>query len=231
MLITGDRLEILDSAAQTLREVGYEHLPIIKVLFVKEDHLSAADMRYQLAGHGVDCRVVCNLFAARTALRQYGWRFDAVVLDFEVHGGRGADLLPDIDALPEQPGIVILSDFVRELPPETASYRPVLATSDVAPPVLASMLRTAVQDCARSTVERFARHFHLTVKEAEVLRHMAKGMSPKKLATDLGCSSQAVYAVLSRIGRKTECSGYHEIVARLLRFSCPGFSGGRRYLR
>jgi DNA-binding NarL/FixJ family response regulator len=157
---------------------------------------------------------------ARRLLSQLGSSFDAVLLDLRLPDGRGEDLLADIEGLSPQPGIVIFSDYLHDLRPEAASYRTIQTSKQTPPALLAGILRLAAKGYAHSTLGRFAKQFGLTVRESDILNRVAGGINPKQIAVDLECSIQAVYAHLVRIGKKTDCDGYHEVVAKLFRFAC-----------
>jgi DNA-binding CsgD family transcriptional regulator len=143
-------------------------------------------------------------------------------LDLHLPDGRGEDLLPEIEALSRQPGIVILSDFLDEVRPDVTSYRAVLVPKTIAPAALASLLHQGASGYAQDTLIRFATKYRLTSKEVEVLGCVARGASPKQAAADLVCSVQVVYVHLAGVCARTGCASYHEVVAKLFQFSCHG---------
>jgi DNA-binding NarL/FixJ family response regulator len=192
----------------------------IRVLFVEDDPLCSNAFKRALGLFGVECVVADTVSAARQTLHDLGDSFDAVLLDLRLPDGRGEELLPAIEALPRQPGIVIFSDFLNQLHPEATSFRAILLTKQIAPSLLARILRLAARGYAQTTLERFAKQFCLTSREADILNRVAGGTNPKQIALDMDCSIQAVYAHLARIGKKTDCGGYQEVIAKLFRFSC-----------
>lgn len=194
----------------------------VRVLFIEDDRSCASAFKRALASFAIDCIVAETAAGARALMRAYGEGFDAVLLDLRLPDGRGEDLLPELEALPKQPGIIIFSDFLQEMRPEATSYRAIPCSKQVTPLVLASLLRVAAKGYAECTLNRFAMHFGLTSREHEVLERVSRGNGPKHVALDLGCSLQAIYAHLGKIGRKTGCSSYQEIIAKLFRFSCHG---------
>jgi DNA-binding NarL/FixJ family response regulator len=213
-------LEQLARTGTETRETDENSELPIRVLFVEDDQLCSRAFRRALAQYGVDCSVADTVSAARRLLRENGSCFDAVLLDLRLPDGRGEDLLSDIEGLSPQPGIVIFSDFLEDLRPEAASYRTVQSSKQIAPGLLATILRLAAKGYAHSTLARFSRQFGLSCKEADILNRVAGGTNPKQIALDIDCSIQAVYAHLLRIGKKTDCDGYHEVVAKLFRFAC-----------
>jgi DNA-binding NarL/FixJ family response regulator len=194
----------------------------LKVLFVEDDPSCAAAFRRALAQYQIDVAVAKDLSSARLLLRGLRTHLDAVLLDLDLPDGRGEDLLPEIDAISRQPGIVILSDFLDQIRPEAASYRPILVPKTITPASLAAVLRIAVGGYVQGTLVRFAKRFGLTRRESEILDRLAKGASPKEVALEFDCSMQAVYAHLGRVCTKTNCASYREVVAALFQFSCHG---------
>ncbi len=130
--------------------------------------------------------------------------------------------MPEIEALPTQPGVIILTSGFDEVRPEATLYRAIWVSKSVQPPALAKIMRRVAKGCAHETLDRFAKHFRLTRKETRVLDLVASGVGPKQIAADLDCSAQAVYALLARASNKTASVSYQEVVAKLFQFSCHG---------
>jgi DNA-binding NarL/FixJ family response regulator len=194
----------------------------MSVLFVEDTGPCARAFKRALETYGVDIVVAADLSQARRLLRERGEQFDAVLLDLHLPDGRGEDLLPEIEALTKQPGIVILSDFLDEVRPEVTSYRVVLASKTISPSALAAILHQGATGYVDDTLTRFARNYRLTSRETEILGRVASGASPKQTAADLACSVQVVYVHLAGVCAKTGCASYHEVVAKLFQFSCHG---------
>ena len=211
--------QLVQTAAEAKRTDEESDTPI-RVLFVEDDQFCSRAFKRALAQFGVECTIADTASAARRWLGEDGNSFDAVLLDLRLPDGRGEDLLADIERLSPQPGVVIFSDFLDDLRPDAAAYRTVQSTKQIAPGLLAKTLRLAARGYAQSTLGRFAKQFGLTCRESDILNRVAGGISPKQIALDLGCSIQAVYGHLGRIGKKTDCEGYHEVVAKLFRFAC-----------
>lgn len=192
----------------------------IKALFVEDNGSYAQAFGRALGRYAIDCVTVTTLAAARRLLQQLHETIHVVLLDLHLPDGRGEDLLPDIEALSRQPGIVILSSFLDEVRPETVSYRTMLTPKTITPSSLALIIHQAAHGYAYRTISRFAKHFALSPKETEVLGLVGVGISPKQTAGLQGCSVQTIYARLARIAEKTGCASYQEVVAKLFRFSC-----------
>ena len=218
-MITQGVLQVVGSSSIGA-EVGDGEASRIRVLLVEHDQACARAYRCSLAPHGIDVVFADGLASARRSLCDIGASIGVVLLDLHLPDGRGEALLSDIEALSNQPGIVIFSDDLDEIGPEATLYRPVLVPKSLAPAALAQILRFAATGYAHTTVCRFARHFGLTKRESQILERIATGTSPKEIASDDRCSMQAVYAHIAQIGRKTKCTGHQEVVAKLFQFSC-----------
>lgn len=198
----------------------------VTVLFVEDSRECATAFRRALGVHGINVIVAEDVARGRRVLRDLSSSIDAVLLDLHLPDGRGEDLLPDIEAISPQPGVVILSAFLEDIDPDAITYRFVSAPKTIPPARLALILCRAARGYAQSILSRFVKQFVLTSKEFEVLDFIAKGASPKEAATAFACSMQAIYAHLGRICLKTGCSSYPEVVAKLFQFSCHGLGHG-----
>jgi DNA-binding NarL/FixJ family response regulator len=194
----------------------------VKVLIVEGDQGWAKELQQALASQGVDGTVAADLLHARRFLATAAKHVDSVLLDLILPDGRGEELLPELEALPRQPGIVVLSGAPHELRPNAATFRFMWVSESTPAPSLAAILRLSAKGYVRSTLDRFANRFRLTRSETTVLVRIADGASPKGVAIDLGCSLQAVYAHLAKISKKAGCASYHELIAALFQFSCHG---------
>jgi DNA-binding NarL/FixJ family response regulator len=194
---------------------------------VEDDEAWAYGVRRALLPYGISVRIVQDVRRARCSLLKLRDPLDIVLLDPVVWHGKGDQLLAEIEALPRQPGVVILTSLNEELGVDASSYRVLLVPKNVQPRELASIMRRVAQGCAQETLERFARRFRLTSKETELLDAIASGVAPKAIATSLHCSRQAVYALLTKVTAKTHCTSYQEVVAKLFQFSCHGLGHAR----
>jgi DNA-binding NarL/FixJ family response regulator len=197
-------------------------VPRIRVLFVEDDLRCARAFGRNLGRHGMDLAIAENLHGARRVLRKLDCQLDVILLDLHLPDGRGEDLLPDIDQLSRQPGLVIFSSFLDEISPEATSYRPILVPKTIAPSALAAIVRIAANGYVAHALHHFAKRFGLTSKETKILELVARGEKPKGIAMDLKCSMQAVYAHLTKICTRAGCSSYQEAVAMLFQFACHG---------
>ncbi len=194
----------------------------IRVLLVEHDETCWSFLKTALQPFAIECVVAESLSSARQLLSSLGDDIDAVLLNLNLPDGRGEDLLPAVQARARKPGLVVFSDSPEQVPFDARAYRAVLSTKRIEPPKLAAILRSTTGGHVHPTVQRFVRRFRLTNRESEILHRLASGISPKQTALGLGCSCQAVYAHLAKIGKKTGCRGYQEVIAKLLQFSCHG---------
>ena len=220
-------LTMVDSVLTTRgkKKLGGERNALIVeicALLVEDDRASALALSCALADFGIVFHLANSLSGARRCLLDLSHHIDAVLLVPALSDGRAEDLLPEIEALPRQPGVIILGDYLEEIRPEATSYRAVWAKKTMDPSALASLIRRAADGYAQNTLVRFARRFGLTSKETKVLDRVVAGMGPKQIAVDFGCSIQSIYAYLAKVNAKTECSSYQEVVARLFQFACHG---------
>jgi DNA-binding NarL/FixJ family response regulator len=195
---------------------------LLSALLVDHDEAWQAKLGRTLVAHGIVLHVAANVSRARRFLQSANHPVDVVLINPVLSDGRGEDLLAEIEALPRQPGVVILTSCADEKRWEAASYRAIWVPKGAEPEALARIMRRAARGYAQDTLYRFARRFRLTRKEARVLDGIASGVGPKQIALSLGCSAQAIYALLAKVSTKTKCSSYQEVVAKLFLFSCHG---------
>jgi DNA-binding NarL/FixJ family response regulator len=200
----------------------FESVAPLNALLVEDDEAWSYGIRRALLSCGISVQVVHDVSGARHCLRMSGEPVDIVLLNPVLWNGRGDELLTEIEALPRQPGVVILTNLVEEIGVYSSSYRLLLVSKKVEPRKLASIMRRAARGSAQETIERFAKRFRLTRRETEVLDGIASGVAPKEMAMSLGCSTQAIYALLGKISVKTHCATYQTVVAKLFQFSCHG---------
>lgn len=217
-----------DLAAVSLpNDEMFEGVVPLNALLVEDDEAWAYGLRRDLQPYGILVRIVQDVSRARYWLLKRMKPVDIVLLDPALWDGRGHHLLAEIEALPRQPGVVILTGPVEEIGLDASSYRVILVPKKVKPRELASIMRRVARGCAQETLERFARRFRLTSKETEVLDAIASGVAPKQISMCLGCSRQATYALLAKVSSKTSCTSYQEVVAKLFQFSCHGLGHAR----
>jgi DNA-binding NarL/FixJ family response regulator len=184
-----------------------------------DDDVDAATAIERASGRfRVSVTIAASLADARVMLRQR--RVDVVILELRLPDGRGEALLPDIEACPRQPAMIITSAFLPELHSSALEYHPVALSKPVAPDALLRMARTVARGYAEPAMERFIRRFALSNREAEATRSIVYGLKPKETAERMRCSEKTVYAYLARVCAKTHCKDYHEVMGMLLAFTC-----------
>jgi DNA-binding CsgD family transcriptional regulator len=223
MLRRSDRLSVVRDGDGIDREEIVER---IRVLLIGDDKQRAIAVTQALAEYGMDVLLAEDVSYALRFLSDTNEGVDAVLLDSDPPDEKCKELLEVVEALPKQPGIVILDRYADGLRPEAASCRAVWAPRMTTPSALASILRKAAQGYAGCTLGRFAKHFRLTDNECAYLDRAANGITPKQIAVEFGCSIQAVYAHLARLSTKTGCANYQEVIAKLFQFSCHGLGHG-----
>jgi DNA-binding NarL/FixJ family response regulator len=194
----------------------------LHALLVENDQACASTFSQALSKYAIVLDVAGSLSESRQFLCDSAEQIDVVLLDPVLPDGRGEDLLPEIEALPRQPGVIILTNRFDAVRPDATLYRAIWVPKSMQPPALANIMRRVAKGCAHETLDRFAKRFRLTHKETRVLDLVASGVGPKQIAADLNCSAQAVYALLARASNKTESLSYQEVVAKLFQFSCHG---------
>lgn len=223
MAATGEFAVVL----QGKESIVDDDVDVLSALLVEGDQVGALTFSQSLARYGIVIDIAASLSRARRLLRLSGDRMDVVVLDPQLPDGRGEDLLPEIEGLAKQPGVIILSDYPDDVRPDAMSYRAIWVAKMVKPPALAAIMRRVASGHAQNILHRFAKRFRLTRKETVVLDGVARGVGPKQLALDLRCSTQAVYALLAKVSAKTNCASYPCVMAKLFQFSCHGLGHNR----
>lgn len=194
----------------------------LHALLVENDQTYGSSFSQALSKYAIALDIAGSVSECRQFLGHAAAQIDVVLLEPVLPDGRGEDLLPEIEALPTQPGVIILTSRFDDVRPDATLYRAVWVAKSVQPPALANIIRRVARGCAHETLDRFAKHFRLTPKETRVLDLVASGVGPKQIAAELDCSAQAVYALLARARSKTASLSYQEVVAKLFQFSCHG---------
>jgi DNA-binding NarL/FixJ family response regulator len=192
----------------------------IHVLLVEDDQTVADAITRDFGHDGVTVTVARTLAEARAALCQPSAPVGVVILELRLPDGRGESLLPDIEECPRQPAAIITSAFLPELLADALEYRPVAMAKPVSTAALLRMVKTVAAGYTRPMIRRFVRRFELSRRETETVALLAQGHGAKEIARRLTCSDKTVYFHLTRICEKTNCRDYHEIVGRLLAFTC-----------
>ena len=206
-------------AAPSLSDLGDTSLSKpLRVLLVDDDVDATTVIESEFGRNGVSVIVATNLAHARVLLRQRP--VDVVLLEIYLPDGRGESLLPDIEACSRQPAVVITSAFLPDLQSCALEYRPLALSKPVDAHALLRMVRTVARGYAQPAMQRFIKRFNLTNREAEAIRFVARGLKAKEIAERMHCSEKTVYAHLLRACAKTGCQDYHEVVGKILAFTC-----------
>lgn len=151
---------------------------------------------------------------ARGLLVDGGW--DLVLIDINLPGGNGLELLKEIASMSPRPAALVLSSHpdqefaVRSLKlgadgyltkdsladEMVAAVKKVLAGGKYVSSALAETLATAI-----GAGEGYA-HEMLSVRELEVLRMVAMGMTIKAIAAELSLSEKTIATYRTRLSRK-----------------------------
>jgi DNA-binding NarL/FixJ family response regulator len=192
------------------------------ILFAQNRRPAAAATEQALRQQGFAVVVAGSLASARRILTDPGVRVDVVLIERNLPDGCADELLSELEDLPRQPGIVILTDDADDFCPEAVMFRAVVVPTVTSPTVLGNILKVAAEDYAAHTLRRFSKRYKLSRKETAILGRLADGGSPKSIATEANCSLQTIYFCLNRICQRTSCERYPEVVAKLFQFSCHG---------
>ena len=156
-----------------------------------------------------------NVPQARQLIVPQEWNL--VLLDINLPGGSGLELLPELQSLRPAAAVLVLSSYpeeefaVRAFKLGAAGYltkasvademliavRKVLAGGKYVSAVLAEKLATALGS-GRAT----APHETLSARELEVLRLVATGRTLKEIAADLSLSAKTIGTYRSRVSEK-----------------------------
>ncbi|MBI3415845.1 MAG: response regulator transcription factor [Verrucomicrobia bacterium] len=152
---------------------------------------------------------------ARELIVQKAW--DLVLLDINLPGGSGLDLLTDVKRLCPEPAVLVLSSYpeeefaVRAFKLGSAGYltkasvvdemltavKKVLAGGKYVSAVLAEKLATAL-----GNPQTQALHETLSPRELEVLRLVATGKTIKEIAAGFSLSEKTIATYRTRISEK-----------------------------
>jgi DNA-binding NarL/FixJ family response regulator len=200
----------------------------LRIVVVDDHHLFRAGVRAELAGHH---DVVGRRGDARDALGVIAAaRPDVVLLDVHLPGGGGVAVLEALGRLDDAPRVLALSvsDAAEDVVPmiragalgyvtktiDTAELLRAIATvaageASFSPRLAAFVLQafTAPPPAARPPDELEA----LTPREREVLHHLARGYSYKRIGARLGISARTVESHVGAVLRKLQLSSRHEV--------------------
>jgi len=192
----------------------------ICVLLVEADSQVASDVVRDFGRDGIAVAPACTLAEAKIILRQGATQVDVAILASRLPDGRGESLLPEIEACPRQPAVIITSSSALELEAEAFEYRPVIIPKPASTASLLRVVRRVAAGYARPMIRRFVRRFGLSRRETEALALLAQGLSAREIGHRLACSEKTIYFHLANISKKTNCHDYREVVGRLFAFAC-----------
>jgi DNA-binding NarL/FixJ family response regulator len=200
----------------------------LRIVVVDDHHLFRAGVRAELAPHH---DVVGEAAAPAEALAVIGaTRPDVVLLDVHLPEGGGVAVLESLARTEVAPRVLALSvsDAAEDVVPmiragalgyvtktiDTAELLAAIATvaageASFSPRLAAFVLQafTAPPPAARAQSELEA----LTPREREVLHHLARGYSYKRIAARLGISDRTVESHVGAVLRKLQLTSRHEV--------------------
>ena len=197
----------------------------LRIVVVDDHHLFRAGVRAELAAHH---DVVGEAGAPAEALAVIAaTKPDVVLLDVHLPDGGGVAVLEALAAVDPPPRVLALSvsDAAEDVVPmiragalgyvtktidtdELLSAIATVAAGEASfSPRLAAFVLQAFSAPARPTSELEA----LTPREREVLHHLARGYSYKRIAVRLGISDRTVESHVGAVLRKLQLTSRHEV--------------------
>jgi DNA-binding NarL/FixJ family response regulator len=200
----------------------------LRIVVVDDHHLFRAGVRAELAPHH---DVVGEAAAPAEALAVIAeTRPEVVLLDVHLPDGGGVAVLEGLAAAPDRPRVLALSvsDAAEDVVPviragalgyvtktiDTADLLTAIATvaageASFSPRLAAFVLQafTAPPPASQPPDELEA----LTPREREVLHHLARGYSYKRIGRRLGISDRTVESHVGAVLRKLQLSSRHEV--------------------
>ncbi len=192
----------------------------LSVLLVENDLPTAEAIARDFDIGGVSVTLALTLADARAALHRESPEIDVVVSELNLPDGRGESLLPQFEALPRQPAVIITSSALAEMQVAALEYRPIALAKPVDTSRLLRVVRTVRGGYARPVLRRFIAGYGLSKRETESIALLAQGLRAKEIAGRMRCSEPTVYSHLARVAAKTGCSDCHDVLAKLFAFAC-----------
>ncbi len=195
----------------------------MRIVVVDDHHLFRAGVRAELAAHH---EVVGEAAAPAEALAVIAaTKPDVVLLDVHLPGGGGVAVLEALARVEAPPRVLALSvsDAAEDVVPmiragalgyvtktidtaELLSAIETVANGDAAfSPRLAAFVLQAFSSPPPDALEA------LTPREREVLHHLARGYSYKRIAARLGISARTVETHVGNVLRKLQLTSRHEV--------------------
>jgi DNA-binding NarL/FixJ family response regulator len=200
----------------------------IRVVVVDDHHLFRAGVRAELLAH---CDVVGEAAAPAEAIAVIAATTpDVVLLDVHLPDGGGLAVLSALDAAPAPPAVLALSvsDAAEDVVPmiRAGALGYVTKTIDTAD-LVSAIARVAAGDAyfsprlAAFVLQAFsapeppraddAALQALTPREREVLHHLARGYSYKRIGARLNISARTVESHVGAVLRKLQLTSRHEV--------------------
>ena len=200
----------------------------LRLVVVDDHHLFRAGVRAELADHH---EVVGDAATAAEALGVIAaTRPDVVLLDVHLPDGGGVAVLEALAGLDQRPHVLALSvsDAAEDVVPmiragalgyvtktiDTAQLLQAIATvaageASFSPRLAAFVLQAFSAPAPTAPVPDALEG--LTPREREVLHHLARGYSYKRIAARLGISARTVESHVGAVLRKLQLSSRHEV--------------------
>ena len=198
-----------------------------RVFLVDDHHLVLSGVRAEL---GDSVEVVGEASEVEAAIEMVGERLpDVVLLDVHMPGGGGRAVIEAVSA--KHPQVKFLALSVSDAAEDVigvirAGARGYVTKTISGPELVEAVLRVADGDAVFSprlagfVLDAFAADFRgpvdpeldqLTVREKEVLRHLARGYSYKEIARQLSISIKTVETHASAVLRKLQLTNRHQL--------------------
>ncbi|MDP1804355.1 MAG: response regulator transcription factor [Acidimicrobiales bacterium] len=201
--------------------------PKPRVFLVDDHHLVLSGVRAEL---GDSVEVIGEASEVEAAIEMIGERLpDVVLLDVHMPGGGGRAVIEAVCAT--HPEVKFLALSVSDAAEDVigvirAGARGYVTKTISGPELVEAVLRVADGDAVFSprlagfVLDAFAAEFRgpvdpeldqLTVREKEVLRHLARGYSYKEIARQLSISIKTVETHASAVLRKLQLTNRHQL--------------------
>ena len=198
-----------------------------RVFLVDDHHLVLSGVRAEL---GDSVEVVGEASEVEAAIEMIGERTpDVVLLDVHMPGGGGRAVIEAVS--PKYPDVKFLALSVSDAAEDVigvirAGARGYVTKTISGPELVEAVSRVADGDAVFSprlagfVLDAFAAEFRgpvdpeldqLTVREKEVLRHLARGYSYKEIARQLAISIKTVETHASAVLRKLQLTNRHQL--------------------
>lgn len=202
------------------------HSGPIHVLLLEDNLEVAKTIEREFREDGLSVTSACNIGQASAALCSH--EIDVVFMELRLPDEHAEAILPKLEVCRHQPALVIVSSHLPDLGAPALEYRPIAISKPVPLRELLCLIRRLVPRRVPHVLEQFVKRFRLTRREAEATMLVARGLKAKEISDRMLCTEKTVYAHLLRTCSKVGCRDYHELVGRILAFTCQllGDPGG-----